>query len=178
MKKLSSLLVIALIASTSLFAQQAPATPATPAAPAAPATPASPAAPGKVKKEHLNPEQKAEAVTAKMTSVCNLNADQQTQVKQVVLERAQKHEANREQNKGNKEAIKTANKEASKTAHEKIKTILTAEQMQKWHQYVKANRANKKGKGASSSEPATVPASASPASNEASADDLFDAVDN
>ncbi len=173
MKKLSSLLVVAIIAGTNLFAQQAPATQAKPASPATPAAPAS--APGKAKKEHLSPEQKAEAVTSKMTSVCNLNTDQQTQVKQVVLERAQKHEANRAQNKGNKEAMKTANKEVNKAAHEKIKTILTAEQMQKWHQYVKTARAAKAG---TSTEPATKPASSTSGNNEPSADDLFDAVDN
>jgi hemolysin activation/secretion protein len=156
MKTFTSMLAVGLLTSTVLFAQAPQSAPST----VSPATTA--------QKEHLTPEQKAESVTSKMTSVCSLSAEQQTQVKQIVLERAQKNDVNREQLKGNKEAIKTANKENNKAAHDKLKTVLTADQMQKWHQYVKSVKQAKTG------TTGTMPASATPASGDAASEELFE----
>ena len=115
----------------------------------------------KPKKEKLSPEQRAEKHTASITSISGLNDDQRAKVKQIFLERAQQHDANHAQHKGDKVAIKAANKEANKAAHEKLKGVLTAEQMQKWHQHVKAS----KGKTGNSS------------TNQPSSEELLDAID-
>ncbi|WP_456314653.1 hypothetical protein [Pseudomonas shirazensis] len=107
--------------------------------------------PARDQKERLTPEQRNEKQLQKLTAELSLNANQQTQVKQLLAERSSKAEKFREARKNKKdsnvkpteadrEAFKKemlAEKEANDT---KMKSILSADQYTKWHSLQEKNK--------------------------------------
>jgi len=103
-------------------------------------------------KEMKSPEQRSEAMLAKMTTELNLDAKQQTQIKPILAEQSAKMEAMRAQMKANKEnnvALSDADKKemrkqrmADKEANDtKMKAILTSEQFVKYQAMQEAGKA-------------------------------------
>jgi periplasmic protein CpxP/Spy len=103
-------------------------------------------------KEMKSPEQRNEAMLAKMTTELNLDAKQQTQIKPILAEQSAKMEAMRAQMKANKEnnvALSDADKKemrkqrmADKEANDtKMKAILTSEQFVKYQAMQEAGKA-------------------------------------
>jgi protein CpxP len=102
-------------------------------------------------KEMKSPEQRSEAMLAKMTTELNLDASQQAQIKPVVAEQSVKMEAMRAQMKANKESgvmpsdaekkemrkNRMADKEATDN---KIKSILTPDQFLKYQAMQEAEK--------------------------------------
>lgn len=104
-------------------------------------------------KEMKSPEQRSEAMLAKMTTELNLDAKQQTQIKPILAEQSAKMEAMRAQMKANKEnnvALSDADKKemrkqrmADKEANDtKMQAILTSEQFVKYQAMQEAGKAN------------------------------------
>lgn len=109
--------------------------------------------PLKDKMEKLTPEQKTERHLKKLTSELNLNSKQQEQIKQLLAEQGAKREefkAKREEYKNNsvkpspeeRAAFRSKVEAEKKAMDEKMKSILTPEQFEKWN----ANKAEKKEK--------------------------------
>lgn len=105
------------------------------------------------KRESLSPEQQAELHVKKMSLELDLNANQQAEIKKMVLENAKKREAKKAEWQKNKEAGKTMTKDEKFTmknqmldqqiAHKaEMKKILTPEQFAKWE----AKKSERKGK--------------------------------
>lgn len=87
----------------------------------------------------------------KLTSELNLNAKQQEQIKTVMAEQKAKREAFMKEKKANKETAKELTKEeikarrdkmkeAQASMDEKLKTILSAEQLAKWNAHKEEHR--------------------------------------
>ena len=109
--------------------------------------------PMKDKMEKLTPEQKTERHLKKLTSELNLNSKQQEQIKQLLTEQGAKREefkAKREEYKNSsvkpspeeRAAFRSKVEEEKKAMNEKMKAILTPEQLEKWN----ANKIEKKEK--------------------------------
>jgi len=103
-------------------------------------------------KEMKSPEQRNEAMLAKMTTELNLDANQQAQIKPIIIEQGTKMDAMRAQMKANKEnnvALSDADKKemrkkrmADKEATDnKIKSILTSDQFVKYQAMQEAEKA-------------------------------------
>ena len=99
-------------------------------------------------RERLTPEQRNDKQLKKITSELNLDANQQTQVKQLLADRSAKAEKFREDRKNNTTKPTAAEKEtfkneikAEKEANDaKMKTILNADQYKKWTSIQEENR--------------------------------------
>jgi Spy/CpxP family protein refolding chaperone len=111
---------------------------------------------GKGSKEMKSPEQRSEAMLAKMTTELSLDAKQQAQIKPIVAEQSVKMEAMRVQMKANKEnnvEISDADKKAMKKARtadkeatdNKMKGILTPDQFVKYQAMQEAEKEKMKG---------------------------------
>jgi len=107
---------------------------------------------GKVSREMKSPEQRSEALLAKMTTELNLDAKQQAQIKPIIDEQGVKMEAIRAQMKANKEnnvELSDADKKemrkkrmADKEATDnKMKSILTSDQFVKYQAMQEAEKA-------------------------------------
>lgn len=77
---------------------------------------------------NMTPEQRSEQRIARMTKELNLDAKQQEQIKQLYADQAAQR-ANRQDNKGQGRENMEAQRKAME---EKMKAILTPEQLQKW----------------------------------------------
>lgn len=111
---------------------------------------------GKGSKEIKSPEQRTEAMLAKMTTELNLDTNQQAQIKPIIVEQGSKMEAMRVQMKANRESgvmptdadkkamkkIRMEDKEATDT---KIKAILTADQFGKYQAMQEAAKEKMQG---------------------------------
>jgi Spy/CpxP family protein refolding chaperone len=84
--------------------------------------------PSRSEMEKLTPEQRAEKHLKKLTSDLNLNEKQQEEVKKIIAEQSVK----RESLKTERKERQTQMKEERTALHEKMKTILTPEQFEKW----------------------------------------------
>ncbi|HRE79105.1 MAG TPA: hypothetical protein PLL09_14915 [Flavobacterium sp.] len=104
-------------------------------------------------RESLSPDQQAELQVKKMTLNLDLNANQQAEVKKILLNQAKKREAKKAEWKANKEAGKSLSKDEkfamkNQMLDEQIamkaemKKILTADQFAKWE----AKQAERKDK--------------------------------
>jgi len=102
-------------------------------------------------KEMKTPEQRTEAILAKMTTELNLDAKQQAQIKPIIAEQSVKMEAMRAQMKANKEnnvELSDADKKemrkkrmADKEATDnKMKSILTSDQFVKYQAMQEAEK--------------------------------------
>jgi Spy/CpxP family protein refolding chaperone len=107
-------------------------------------------------KEMKSPEQRSEAMLAKMATELNLDATQQSQIKPIIAEQTVKMEAMRAQMKANKEnnvEVSDAQKKemrkqrmADKEATDnKMKAILTADQFVKYQAMQEAEKAKMQG---------------------------------
>lgn len=94
-------------------------------------------------KERMTPEERNEKQLKKMTSELNLDANQQTQIKQLLAERSAKAETFKEARKAKKEsnvkltaeeraALKKQMDEEVASNDAKMKAILNADQYKKW----------------------------------------------
>jgi len=103
------------------------------------------------KKERLTPEQRNEKQLQKLTSELSLDANQQSQVKQLLAERSAKAENFKEASQAKKDSdVKPTAEEkeafkkemlAEKEANDaKMKSILTADQYTKWHTLQEKNK--------------------------------------
>jgi len=103
------------------------------------------------KREKLTPEQRSEKQLQKLTSELSLDANQQTQVKQLLAERSAKAEKFKEarQTKKDSDVKPTAEEKeafkkemlAEKEANDaKMKSILTPDQYTKWHALQEKNK--------------------------------------
>ncbi|MDW8852938.1 hypothetical protein SD960_22755 [Flavobacterium sp. MMLR14_040] len=103
------------------------------------------------KREKLTPEQRNEKQLQKLTSELSLDANQQSQVKQLLAERSAKAEKIKEARQAKKDSdIKPTAEEkeafkkemlAEKEANDaKMKSILTADQYTKWHALQEKNK--------------------------------------
>lgn len=110
---------------------------------------------GKGSREMKSPEQRSEALLAKMTAELNLDAKQQAQIKPIIAEQGVKMEAIRAQMKANKESgvmpsdaekkEMRKNRMADKAATDnKIKAILTPEQFVKYQAMQEAEKTKMK----------------------------------
>lgn len=106
---------------------------------------------GKGSKEMKSPEQRTEAMLAKMTAELNLDAKQQAQIKPIIAEQSVKMEAMRVQMKANKEsgvmpsdtdkkAMKKARMEDKAATDTKIKAILSPDQFVKYQAMQEAEK--------------------------------------
>ncbi len=92
------------------------------------------------------PTERAEAGTKKLTDKVGLTADQQTKVRAIILERVTKSDEIRKKYVGNKEAAKSEVAIVHKDAREKIKAILTPEQLTKLKDETKGKKDEAKAK--------------------------------
>jgi hypothetical protein len=108
-------------------------------------------------REKLTPEQRNEKQLKKITSELNLDANQQTQVKQLLAERSAKADKLREERKdrkdsntkptaAEKEAFKNELKAEKEANDAKMKSILNADQYKKWTAIQEEKRENAKEK--------------------------------
>lgn len=99
--------------------------------------------PARDHKERMTPEERNEKQLKKMTSELNLDANQQTQIKQLLAERSAKAESFKEARKAKKEsnvkltaeeraAFKKQMDEEVASNDAKMKAILNADQYKKW----------------------------------------------
>ena len=113
--------------------------------------------PSREPREKLTPEQRNDKQLKKLTSELNLDANQQAQVKQLLADRSAKAEKLKEERKDRKDSnVKptAAEKDAfkkqmmdEKDANDaKMKSILTADQYNKWKSIQKANQDKMKDK--------------------------------
>lgn len=102
-------------------------------------------------KEMKSPEQRNEAMLAKMTTELNLDASQQAQIKPIIAEQSVKMEAMRAQQKANKEsgvvpsdadkkAMRKTRMENKEATDNKIKAILTPDQFVKYQAMQEAEK--------------------------------------
>ncbi len=103
------------------------------------------------KRERLTPEQRNEKQLQKLPSELSLDANQQTQVKQLLAERSTKagkfKEARQAKKEGDvkptdaeREAFKNELKAEKEANDAKMKSILTADQYTKWHTLQEKNK--------------------------------------
>lgn len=113
--------------------------------------------PNREPREKLTPEQRNDKQLKKLTSELNLDANQQAQVKQLLADRSAKAEKFKEERKDRKDSnVKptAAEKDAfkkqlmdEKDANDaKMKSILTADQYNKWKSIQKENQDKMKDK--------------------------------
>ena len=91
-------------------------------------------------KAKLNPEERAEKMTAKMTEELNLSEDQKKQIYQIHLDNATKRQAEMEARKEEMQAKRTAMMEKNKAHQTQIEAVLTPEQKEKWVELKDENR--------------------------------------
>ncbi len=102
-------------------------------------------------KEMKSPEQRNEAMLAKMTTELNLDASQQAQIKPIIAEQSVKMEAMRAQQKANKEsgvapsdadkkAMRKTRMEDKAATDTKIKAILSPDQFVKYQAIQEAEK--------------------------------------
>jgi hypothetical protein len=87
--------------------------------------------------ERPSPEQRATKMTEKMAEELSLSADQKKQILEINLERAKKMDQDRAERMNETEARKAemdARREEMKRQDEKIKSVLTEEQLGKWEE--------------------------------------------
>lgn len=103
------------------------------------------------KKEKLTPEQKAEKVSSNMKKSLELSDEQTSQIKAIVLKRAQTNQEIKANADGTKKEIRKEIKEENEISKEELKKILTPEQlakheakMDKRKEKIKEKRENKK----------------------------------
>lgn len=107
---------------------------------------------GKAGMEKLTPEQRQEKQLKRLTTELNLNAEQQVKVGEIIKEQGEKKEAfkaKREAMKANQEkpteeqrtAFKKQIAEEKNAMNEKMKSILSAEQFDKWNTLKEKNKA-------------------------------------
>ncbi|MHC0442962.1 hypothetical protein [Flavobacterium sp. 3-210] len=107
--------------------------------------------PAREQRERMTPEQRNEKQLKKLTSELNLDANQQTQVKQLLADRSAKAEKLREARQANKEngtKLTAAEREtfkkdmlAERDANDaKMKSILNADQYTKWKKIQEENK--------------------------------------
>lgn len=82
--------------------------------------------------EKMTPEQRNEKRVERMTKELNLDTKQQDQLKQLYAEEAQAREAQKANAKGKKGQGREMMAEQRKASEEKMKAILTPEQLTKW----------------------------------------------
>ncbi len=92
-----------------------------------------------------SPEERAEKQTANMVKNLGLDATQAAKVKAINLEFAQKMQAAREENQGDRETMKATRMEMQNNKNEALKEVLTKEQFEK-HAQMQENRGKKGGK--------------------------------
>lgn len=98
------------------------------------------------KMENTTPEQRAEKITAKMTTELGLSTLQTKQVKAINLKYANRRDAIRAERTGeNREAIHTAMKEIRKEHKAALEKVLTEEQITKLTALEKERRDKKRG---------------------------------
>lgn len=99
--------------------------------------------PERAEMEKLSPEQRNQNQLKRMTEELNLNADQQVQIGKILAEQSEKREAmkaKREEMKTNqtrpsdeqRAAFKKQREDERNAMNEKMKSILTPEQFEKW----------------------------------------------
>jgi Spy/CpxP family protein refolding chaperone len=91
-------------------------------------------------KTMLNPEERAEKMTAKMTEQLELSEDQKKQIYQINLDNATKRQAEMEARKEEMRAKRAAMVEKNKSQQAQIEAILTPEQKTKWVELKDENR--------------------------------------
>jgi len=127
MKSLKVLLIAATIASANVaLAQENAATKQAPTDQA-------------VKKTYMTPEEHATKQTEKLTSICALSADQQTEVKTIYLESDYAMQAsNKAAGKDNAKA-EADYKKLIEERKQKLEAVLTPDQRKKFEEAIKAN---------------------------------------
>lgn len=96
---------------------------------------------GKVKKETLTPEQRATRQTEVMTKQLALTAEQQTKIKQVIVDKIIALDKVKDKYQGNKSKERNDEiREIRNSYMQSLKDILTPEQYGKWHERNKAKR--------------------------------------
>ena len=99
--------------------------------------------PQRLETEKLSPEQRSQLQLKKITKDLNLNADQQAQVQKLIAEQSAKREALRAKIKETKDSNEKPSaedrammidemKDGKKAMDDKLKSILTPEQFEKW----------------------------------------------
>lgn len=105
----------------------------------------------KNQRERLSPEQRSQAQLDKMTAELNLDAKQQEQIKQIIAEQTARREAMRTErmasnekqkdlSSGEREALRQKRAEEKTVMDNKLKAILSPEQLKKMKAIEEANR--------------------------------------
>jgi len=105
----------------------------------------------KNQRERLSPEQRSQAQLDKMTAELNLDAKQQEQIKQIIAEQTARREAMRTErmasnekqkdlSSGEREALRQKRAEEKMVMDNKLKAILSPEQLKKMKAIEEANR--------------------------------------
>ncbi len=126
MKKISTLLLLLFLIVATTFAQESAQT--------------------RPSREQRTPEERAEAMTARMTKELPLNADQSTKIRAINLEQAKKMEAIRQKNGEDRAASHSEFKALSGETDTKYKEVLTAEQFTKYQQQEQEKTENRRDK--------------------------------
>lgn len=85
-------------------------------------------------------EIQAKKITDEMTEVLSLGEDQSAQILAVQIEKFTLTDALKQENDGDKEALKEKSKEALKPFNKRISAILGAEKMIVWKEHIKSKQ--------------------------------------
>ena len=87
---------------------------------------------GQGQRQRMTPEESAKTMTERMEKALNLTADQKTKIQAIELDLAKQMNTLRQNNQGNRDAMRSAMQEIDKKRDEKYKSVLTADQFKKY----------------------------------------------
>lgn len=97
--------------------------------------------------QKLSPEEMAEKETTQMVEKLNLDEVQTVKIKEINLTFAKKKQEAKDENKGNKEAIKVITEAINNEKIAEVKQILTDEQFKDYEALIAKSTTRKKGRG-------------------------------
>jgi|GEM_PF-1003368 hypothetical protein len=103
-----------------------------------------------VQAQDANADKQTEKLMNDYTTVCSLTPDQAAKVKPMIQTFVQTRMDNRQKYQGDKDGMKAANKQNRENLDNQLKTVLSADQIQKMKDYMaqkKQERMNKQGAG-------------------------------
>ena len=92
-----------------------------------------------------SPEEIAKMRVERMKTSLDLNTEQETTITNALLTKMSKSKTIREENSGDREAMKTAMKPVKREFHQTMKNTLSEEQYTKWKEMHSSKRSHKKG---------------------------------
>ena len=101
---------------------------------------------GQGQRQQMTPEERAKAQTERLEKLLTLKADQKTKVQAIELEYAKESSKIRQDNQGNREAMREAMQKLNTKRDAKYKEVLTADQFKKYQEDIE-QRQRERGQG-------------------------------